>query len=57
MKRSVGSRVVSVVVFQPGLPGYVQTKLPADYIELEKRIDALKQVHQKMLQVTYVRAF
>ena len=31
-----------------------QTQLPPDYIELEKRVDALKQVHQKMLQVTYV---
>jgi len=29
-----------------------QTELPADYLELEKRVDALKQVHQKMLQVT-----
>lgn len=32
----------------------LQTQLPPDYIELEKRVDALKQVHQKMLQVTYV---
>jgi hypothetical protein len=31
-----------------------QTKLPDDYLELEKRVDALKQVHQKMIQVTYV---
>jgi hypothetical protein len=30
-----------------------QTQLPPDYVELEKRVDALKQVHQKMLQVTY----
>ncbi|MCJ1469579.1 hypothetical protein MMC07_008214 [Pseudocyphellaria aurata] len=30
-----------------------KTELPQDYIELEKRIDALKQVHQKLLQVTY----
>ncbi|KAI9736084.1 MAG: hypothetical protein M1818_006260 [Claussenomyces sp. TS43310] len=29
-----------------------KTQLPADYIELEKRVDALKQVHQKLLQVT-----
>ncbi|RKF74631.1 Protein GVP36 [Golovinomyces cichoracearum] len=29
-----------------------KTQLPADYIELERRVDALKQVHQKMLQVT-----
>ena len=29
-----------------------QTELPPDYIELEKRVDALKQVHQKLLQVT-----
>lgn len=29
-----------------------QTQLPPDYVELEKRVDALKQVHQKMLQVT-----
>jgi hypothetical protein len=28
--------------------------MPTDYIELEKRVDALKTVHQKMLQVTYV---
>jgi hypothetical protein len=31
-----------------------QTKLPDDYLELEKRVDALKLVHQKLLQVTYV---
>ena len=31
----------------------IQTELPSDYIELEKRVDALKQVHQKLLQVTY----
>lgn len=30
----------------------LQTQLPADYIELEKRVDALKQVHQKLLAVT-----
>ncbi|EPQ64303.1 Bgt-992 [Blumeria graminis f. sp. tritici] len=29
-----------------------KTQLPPDYLELEKRVDALKQVHQKMLQVT-----
>lgn len=29
-----------------------QTELPSDYLELEKRVDALKQVHQKLLQVT-----
>ncbi|KIW86863.1 uncharacterized protein Z519_12484 [Cladophialophora bantiana CBS 173.52] len=29
-----------------------KTQLPADYIELEKRVDALKQVHQKLLDVT-----
>lgn len=29
-----------------------QTQLPPDYIDLEKRVDALKQVHQKMLAVT-----
>lgn len=29
-----------------------KTQLPPDYIELEKRVDALKQVHQKMLKVT-----
>jgi len=29
-----------------------KTKLPDDYVALEKRIDALKAVHQKMLQVT-----
>jgi hypothetical protein len=31
-----------------------QTQLPPDYIELEKRVDALKKVHNTMLQVTYV---
>lgn len=31
-----------------------QTQLPADYIDLEKKVDALKQAHQKMLNVTYV---
>ena len=30
----------------------IQTQLPPDYIDLEKRVDALKQVHQKMLAVT-----
>merc|ERR1712230_144372 len=29
-----------------------KTQLPADYVELEKRVDALKQVHQKLLAVT-----
>jgi hypothetical protein len=29
-----------------------QTQLPADYTELETRVDALKQVHQKLLEVT-----
>ncbi|KAI9848872.1 MAG: hypothetical protein M1837_006388 [Sclerophora amabilis] len=29
-----------------------KTEFPPDYLELEKRVDALKQVHQKMLQVT-----
>ncbi|KAI1848211.1 hypothetical protein JX265_011743 [Neoarthrinium moseri] len=29
-----------------------KTQLPPDYIDLEKRVDALKQVHQKMLSVT-----
>ncbi|TKA63951.1 hypothetical protein B0A49_08232 [Cryomyces minteri] len=32
------------------------TQLPPDYTELEKRVDALRQVHQKLLQVTYVPA-
>ena len=39
------------------LTTYLQTQLPPDYIELEKRVDALKQVHQKMLQVTCVFQF
>jgi hypothetical protein len=30
----------------------LQTQLPPDYIDLEKRVDALKQAHQKMLAVT-----
>ena len=30
-----------------------QTQLPAEYTDLEKRVDALKQVHQKLLEVTY----
>ena len=39
--------------FEPRLnPILQQTELPPDYIELEKRVDALKQVHQKLLQVT-----
>ncbi|KAL4964103.1 BAR domain-containing protein [Aspergillus stella-maris] len=29
-----------------------KTQLPDEYIELEKRVDALKAVHQKLLQVT-----
>lgn len=29
-----------------------KTELPPDYLELEKRVDALKLVHQKLLQVT-----
>ncbi|KAF7560777.1 hypothetical protein G7046_g3363 [Stylonectria norvegica] len=29
-----------------------ETQLPPDYIDLEKRVDALKQAHQKMLAVT-----
>ncbi|KAK5156106.1 hypothetical protein LTR04_005667 [Oleoguttula sp. CCFEE 6159] len=29
-----------------------KTQLPPDYTELEKRVDALRQVHQKLLQVT-----
>ncbi|OKL57113.1 hypothetical protein UA08_07523 [Talaromyces atroroseus] len=29
-----------------------KTQLPDDYLELEKRVDALKQVHQKLLSVT-----
>ncbi|KAL2206636.1 bin/amphiphysin/Rvs domain for vesicular trafficking [Sarocladium strictum] len=29
-----------------------RTQLPPDYIDLEKRVDALKQAHQKMLSVT-----
>ncbi len=32
--------------------GCPQTQLPPDYIDLEKRVDALKAVHQKMLAVT-----
>jgi hypothetical protein len=31
----------------------LQTQLPPDYIELEKRVDTLKKVHTTMLQVTY----
>jgi hypothetical protein len=30
----------------------IQTQLPAEYTELEKRVDALKNVHQKLLDVT-----
>lgn len=29
-----------------------QTELPADYVELEKRVDALRNVHTKLLSVT-----
>jgi hypothetical protein len=32
--------------------GEQQTQLPPDYIDLEKRVDALKAVHQKLLAVT-----
>lgn len=32
----------------------LQTQLPADYIDLEKKVDALKQAHQRMLAVTSV---
>lgn len=35
-----------------GSNDYSQTQLPPDYIDLEKRVDALKIVHQKMLAVT-----
>ena len=31
-----------------------QTQLPSDYTDLEKRVDALRTVHQKLLEVTYV---
>ncbi len=34
-----------------------KTQLPDDYLELENRVDALKQVHQKLLSVTYVTFF
>lgn len=37
------------------MQSHMKTELPPDYLELEKRVDALKQVHQKLLQVTYVR--
>ena len=30
-----------------------KTELPPDYLDLEQRIEALKTVHQKLLQVTY----
>ena len=29
----------------------IQTQLPPDYIDLEKRVDALKQVHQNIFEV------
>ncbi|KAF8536005.1 hypothetical protein BDD12DRAFT_918511 [Trichophaea hybrida] len=29
-----------------------KTQLPSDYLELEKRVDALKQVHQQLLAIT-----
>lgn len=41
-------------VAQKLMQPHVETELPPDYLELEKRVDALKQVHQKLLQVTYV---
>lgn len=40
---------------QAAHPVIIQTELPADYLELEKRVDALKQVHQTILDVTYGR--
>ena len=30
----------------------LQTQLPDEYVDLEKRVDALKQVHQNLLNVT-----
>lgn len=58
MKRLVDSRIVSLEISSDlAYPGYVQTQLPPDYIELEKRVDAFKQAHQKMLQVTCVQTF
>lgn len=42
-------------VAQELMQPHMKTELPPDYLELEKRVDALKQVHQKLLQVTYVR--
>lgn len=42
---------VSIVLqLQANIP--VQTELPPDYVELEKRVEALKQAHQRMLNVT-----
>lgn len=31
-----------------------QTDLPPEYVELEKRVDALKEAHQRILKVTCV---
>ena len=30
----------------------IQTQLPPEYVELEKRVDALREVHQRLLAVT-----
>ena len=48
MKRQATSQMSLFTTYEPPL----QTQLPADYVELEKRVDALKQVHQKLLTVT-----
>ena len=40
------------IVAQKLMQLHMKTELPPDYLELEKRVDALKQVHQKLLQVT-----
>jgi hypothetical protein len=42
----VGCWLLEMILTDP------ETALPADYIELEKKVDALKLVHQKLLAVT-----
>ncbi len=43
---------MTLATTRPLTVGATQTQLPADYIDLEKKVDALKQAHSKMLNVT-----
>lgn len=43
---------IACMTCQKRCPDALQTELPADYIDLEKRCDALKALHTKLLAVT-----